>query len=526
MSLIVPRVPSILAHLTVLAIALAVAGCGNSTSVNVAGPTTDRCGVTIGAPGSPVPSAGGNGTLTVTTARECTWSARAESSWISLSEPGGQGPATLTYSVTANPAGTERRGAVVVSEQRVEIVQDAAPCRYDVTPSSVVIGGEGGAAEVGLAATPGCAWTARASEGWVSVEPATGSGSANIRVVLAENSGGARTASVSIGDVRLAVAQQALAPPPPGTPPPAPPPGTPPPGTPPPPAPPPGTPPPSAPPPEAPPPGTPPPEPPPPAPQCLYEISPTRLSTSASAETHTVTVTAPAGCTWTASSRASWIAIRSGSSGAGNGTVHLSAAANTGPARTGTVLIAGRSFTLEQAAAAPCSYSIKPAYYNAGRGPDDVRIAVTTGSECTWAASSPAGWATIAEGRTGTGSGVVRVLVDANSGAARSATLTIAGEAFALSQEGTEAECLASLKPDYYNAGPGPDEIRVQVKVDGKCSWTASSPVRWATVPAGGSGPATTIIVIKVEPNPGPARKATLTIGGAPFALTQEAGGR
>jgi hypothetical protein len=42
----------------------------------------------------------------------------------------------------------------------------------------------------------------------------------------------------------------------------------------------------------------------------------------------------------------------------------------------------------------------------------------------------------VAEGATGSGNGMVRLLVQPNSGAPRSVTLTIAGQPFELRQEG------------------------------------------------------------------------------------------
>ena len=69
-------------------------------------------------------------------------------------------------------------------------------------------------------------------------------------------------------------------------------------------------------------------------------------------ETATVAVTAGDGCEWTASSNAAWITVTAGASGSGNGTVAFSVAPNPGAARTGTISIAGHTFTVNQAAAA------------------------------------------------------------------------------------------------------------------------------------------------------------------------------
>ena len=218
-------------------------------------------------------------------------------------------------------------------------------------------------------------------------------------------------------------------------------------------------------------------------PACTYSLVPVSRTVGASAEDVTVEVRAASGCAWSASSRAGWITVRSGDSGTGNGSVRLAVATNTSPsARTGTVVIAGATFTIEQAGAQACSYTIKPTYYNAGRGPDDVRIDVRSTGECPWSATSSASWVSVTEGATGMGNGSVRLRVQANSGGPRTTTLTIAGEPFMLSQEGA---CQATLKPTYYNAGAGPDDVKVQVKVDGSCSWTSSSPVPWATITEG-----------------------------------------
>jgi hypothetical protein len=62
-------------------------------------------------------------------------------------------------------------------------------------------------------------------------------------------------------------------------------------------------------------------------------------------------VTTP-GCPWTAISNAPWITITSGNPGSGNGTVNFNFAANAvNSPRTGTISIAGLTFTVTQAAA-------------------------------------------------------------------------------------------------------------------------------------------------------------------------------
>ena len=80
-------------------------------------------------------------------------------------------------------------------------------------------------------------------------------------------------------------------------------------------------------------------------------ITPLSGSAMASGAAGSITVTALAGCTWSATSSATWITITSGATGSGAGTVTYTVAANTGAARNGTLTVAGRIFTVSQAAA-------------------------------------------------------------------------------------------------------------------------------------------------------------------------------
>ena len=81
---------------------------------------------------------------------------------------------------------------------------------------------------------------------------------------------------------------------------------------------------------------------------CSYTLSPTSQSVGAAASSGSFGVTAASGCTWSATSNASW--ITTSSSGSGSGTVNYSVAANTGAARSGTISVGGQTFTISQSA--------------------------------------------------------------------------------------------------------------------------------------------------------------------------------
>jgi hypothetical protein len=85
---------------------------------------------------------------------------------------------------------------------------------------------------------------------------------------------------------------------------------------------------------------------------CNYSLSPNSVSLGAGETNGTVGVTAGSGCAWTASSNAFWLMISSGTPGSGDGTVGYSVAANLGTTvRSGTLTIAGQTFTVTQAPA-------------------------------------------------------------------------------------------------------------------------------------------------------------------------------
>ncbi len=87
---------------------------------------------------------------------------------------------------------------------------------------------------------------------------------------------------------------------------------------------------------------------PPPIPTCSHTVSPVSFSTASAATVGNGTVATTANCPWTAVSNASWIAATG--SGTNAGSFAYSIAANTGPARTGTVTVAGATFTVIQSA--------------------------------------------------------------------------------------------------------------------------------------------------------------------------------
>src|SRR3954465_1050458 len=92
--------------------------CGKSSStIAVTAPTDTRCAVSVAnSLSASAPHAGGSGSLSVTTARDCTWSAASAVGWIELAAPtSGQGDGTVAYRIASNPDPAQRRGSIDVN---------------------------------------------------------------------------------------------------------------------------------------------------------------------------------------------------------------------------------------------------------------------------------------------------------------------------------------------------------------------------------------------------------------------------
>jgi hypothetical protein len=82
---------------------------------------------------------------------------------------------------------------------------------------------------------------------------------------------------------------------------------------------------------------------------CTPDIQPSPLIVSRAGETTTISVTAPAGCAWTATSTVEWITFPSGATGAGSGPLTVSVPKRSGWLRRfGFISVAGRTIVVIQ----------------------------------------------------------------------------------------------------------------------------------------------------------------------------------
>src|SRR5271157_2266529 len=262
---------------------------------------------------------------------------------------------------------------------------------------------------------------------------------------------------------------------------------------------------------------------------CSYTLGATSASPAAAGGAATVTVTAGAGCAWTATSNATWISVTAGASGSGNGTVGYSVAANSGVARTGTMTIAGFTFTVSQASGAStgCSYNVNPTDIHATAAATSSTLLISTNIGCTWTASVPSGvtWITL-NPTSGSGSGGVGYSIAANTGAARSTTITVAGTAVTVEQD-SSSSCTYTLSSTSSPLIPGIGGVgSVAVTVAGtSCpAWTVATPaVSWVHV-AGGSGSTSSgTVSCSVDSNTSSSKRSTtLAIANQNYTVQQD----
>jgi len=170
--------------------------------------------------------------------------------------------------------------------------------------------------------------------------------------------------------------------------------------------------------------------------QCTYQITPTSDSHGPQAETGYVTIKAPSGCAWTATSHNTLLAnIVAGGMGQGNGTVTYEVAPNPSlQSRQGTLTIAGQPFTMTQQAG-QCTYTITPLNHGHSANAETGHVTVTTTEGCPWSAHSNHAWLTVKAGLNGQGNGTVIYDMTANTSQQnRQGRLTIAGQTFTVNQ--------------------------------------------------------------------------------------------
>jgi hypothetical protein len=430
---------------------------------------SEGCSYAISPASHAAGASGGNGTIAVSTAAGCPWTALSNSQWIAVAQGAtGIGPGTVAFSVSPT-GGPARTGGLVVAGHAFPVTQSQG-CSYQVTPLSHSAPAAGGEVTITVAAAAGCPWSAASNHSWISIVGASsGMGTGTVRLQVAASTAAARSGSATIAGQTVTVTQ---------------------------------------------------------AQGCTFAISPESQGFGSSGGTGSVNVTAEAGCAWTASSQSTdWISITSGAAGSGNGTVQYSVAATTGGARSGTMLIAGRTFTVTQSES--CALTLVPTNVRVGEAGGATSFNVQTGGTCAWTAAPQVPWITITSGDRATGSGAVQLAVAPNAGERRTGTVTVtdgAGVApatFTVTQDNGCSVTLSSAGATIASAGGAGT---VDVTSDASCEWNVRSDDPWIAITSGPRGAGSATVAFNVAANTGAPRTGVIRIGPRSFTITQQSG--
>ena len=211
----------------------------------------------------------------------------------------GQNPGTV-ISADFNGDGQPDLAADVEGSQISVIINNtvAVAPSFSINPANQQTAAAGGNLTVNVTSSvAGSTWTAISNANWITVtNGSSGTGNGTVALAVQPNTGIERTGTVAIAGQTLTVNQAA---------------------------------------------------------GCAYALSSSGTSLTLNGGNGSFNITADSGCGWTVSSSSDWLTIYSNMTGSGSGTIFFLVQSNTGAARTGIILIAGQTFTVNQAGTAP-----------------------------------------------------------------------------------------------------------------------------------------------------------------------------
>jgi hypothetical protein len=154
-------------------------------------------------------------------------------------------------------------------------------------------------------------------------------------------------------------------------------------------------------------------------------------------------------------------------------------------------------------------------------------LPVTAASTCSWTAASSASYLTITSGSTGTGNGSVAYSFAANTGDARSASITVNGSTVVFTQAApifvAPTGCAVVLSATTAKANSGGGTTNIAVTAPSNCQWTATANSSFLTVTGATTGSGTAAITATANGG-ATTRTGTVTIGGQTVTITQDPG--
>lgn len=375
-------------------------------SLGCAGDGTDPtpvCSFTIAPATLSFESHGGTGSVSVTTAQGCGWTASGAPPWITVTAGStGSGPGTVAYSVAANSTSTSRNSGLTIAGQTHTVTQAGlAPtvCTYQISPGAAVYNKDAGTGTFAVAAPPSCSWTAVSNAAWLTItNGAQGSGAGTVAYAVARNLDTAeRSGAITVGARSFSVRQSGDA-------------------------------------------GA-----------CAYSVAPVAFQPCMPGGTLNATLITQASCSWTVTSDSAWLGVASSASGSGSATISINYPDNYDAPRAGIVMVrwptptAGQNIHVAQAG---CVYAVSRSDISMAAAGGTATFDViqqsvpnscggATQDRCIWTAQADVPWVTITSSMPRSGDNPVSFTVTANdSASARSGRITVRDKVVVITQAG------------------------------------------------------------------------------------------
>ena len=301
--------------------------------------------------------------------------------------------------------------------------------------------------------------------------------------------------------------------------------------------------------------------------RCLTSFASPSPTVPAEGGSVRVTVSAERECTWSARGDGSWLQV-SPTSGQGEAPITITVSENPeGRPRSAAVVVNDQRLSVRQEPA-PCVFTLSARAQAVAAGGGRVAVGVTTPAGCDWVASSPVPWARVLTSGA-SGAGTAEVAVDANSGASRSAELSVAGQAFTITQAAftpapappspsptppapsptppsptppsptppapppaptppapqpppPSVTCTYSIEPRLRTVGRKARNGEIGVRAPDGCAWTAESNAGWISITSGSTGRGNGEVKYRIAENDGLwDRFGTVRVAGQTFSVYQ-----
>lgn len=272
------------------------------------------------------------------------------------------------YIILANSFLPAQTGAYTLS------LSDAPACSYSLEPTSMQIPGSGGTYTFNVITTPGCYWSVNYDTySFINFVTSGGQGPGTVSFTADPNTGtSSRSTVIRVAGQNFTLTQDFVV--------------------------------------------------------CTYSITPSSASIGPDAAEYTFTMNTPVGCPWIASYSGNWL-WTSTELKRGPGPVTYAVQANNVPeTRTGTITVAGLTFTVTQTGRS-CTYSVSPENIQIPAPGQNGQITVNTQAGCTWYLSGNSSYIMFPNGNSGTGSKIVNFTVWANGYSPRTFIVQFVGVA-------------------------------------------------------------------------------------------------